>query len=69
MCIRDRVLITGDIDHHEGIDAVARNLAIIDAGHYGLEHIYIEDMEKFLKRSFSEIEVRMAEQKAPFQFM
>ncbi len=63
------VLITGDIDHHEGIDAVARNLAIIDAGHYGLEHIYIEDMEKFLKRSFSEIEVRMAEQKAPFQFM
>lgn len=62
------VLITGDIDHHEGIDAVARNLAVIDAGHYGLEHVYMEDMEKFLKRSFSGIEVRVAEQKAPFWF-
>ena len=31
-----QVLITGDIDHHEGIDAAARGLAIIDAGHYGL---------------------------------
>ena len=27
------VLITGDIDHHEGIDAVAQGLAVIDAGH------------------------------------
>ncbi len=31
------VLLTGDIGHHEGIDAVARGLAVIDAGHYGLE--------------------------------
>lgn len=33
------VLITGDIDHHEGIDAVAQNMTVIDAGHYGVEHI------------------------------
>ncbi len=38
------VLITGDIGHHEGIDAVAQGLAIIDGGHYGIEHIFIEDM-------------------------
>ena len=30
------VMITGDIDHHEGIDAVAQDLNIIDAGHYGI---------------------------------
>lgn len=29
------VLITGDIDHHEGIDAVEQGMAVIDAGHYG----------------------------------
>ena len=38
------VLISGDIDHHAGIDAVAQGLIVIDAGHYGLEHIFIQDM-------------------------
>lgn len=61
------VLITGDIDHHEGIDAVARGLAIIDAGHYGLESIYIEDMKKYLGRRISGIELKTMELKMPFQ--
>lgn len=43
------VLITGDIDHHTGIDAVADSLFIIDAGHYGLEHIFTDYMYRFLK--------------------
>ncbi len=43
-----QVLITGDIGHHEGIDAAARGLAIIDAGHYGIEHIFIDFMRDFL---------------------
>lgn len=43
------VLITGDIDHHNGIDAVARDLCIIDAGHYGIEHIFIEHISMLLK--------------------
>lgn len=34
-------MITGDIDHHTGIDAAARGLSILDAGHYGLEHIFV----------------------------
>ena len=38
------VLITGDIGHHPGIDAAARGLAVIDGGHYGLEHIFIQHM-------------------------
>ena len=42
------VLITGDIDHHTGIDAVDEGLLIIDAGHYGLEHIFIKDMARFV---------------------
>ena len=36
---RRMVLITGTIDHHTGIDAVAQGLSVIDAGHYGIEHI------------------------------
>ena len=43
------VFITGDISHHTGIDAAARGMAVIDAGHYGLEHIFISYMEAYLK--------------------
>ena len=60
------VLVTGDIGHHEGIDAVARGLAVIDAGHYGIEHIFIKDMKQFLERSFAGVEVITAPRKDPF---
>ena len=45
-----QVLITGDISHHQGIDAAARGMAVIDGGHYGLEHIFIDFMEDWLKK-------------------
>ena len=61
------VLITGDIDHHEGIDALAQGLAIIDAGHYGLEHIFIEDMADYLKKHLKAVEIMKAEIIHPFQ--
>lgn len=44
-----QVLITGDIGHHTGIDAVAQGLLVIDAGHYGLEHIFMDYMESYIK--------------------
>ena len=43
-----QVLVTGDISHHQGIDAAARNMAVIDGGHYGLEHIFIPYMADYL---------------------
>ena len=61
------VLITGDIDHHEGIDALAQGIAIIDAGHYGLESIFIKDMEAYLEQYLDEVEVFTAEHNIPFQ--
>ncbi|MCI8637765.1 MAG: Nif3-like dinuclear metal center hexameric protein [Coprococcus sp.] len=60
------VLITGDIDHHEGIDAVAQNMAVIDAGHYGVEHIFVEDMRRFCEEKFPQLEVRTAKICHPF---
>ena len=51
------VLITGDIDHHNGIDAVMQGIAVIDAGHYGIEKIFMEEMYSFLGEAFQELEV------------
>lgn len=63
------VLITGDIGHHEGIDAAARNLSVIDAGHYGLEYIYIEDMKQFLEKECPQLSVKTAAIRQPFQII
>jgi putative NIF3 family GTP cyclohydrolase 1 type 2 len=60
------VIITGDIDHHEGIDAVARGLTVIDAGHYGIEKLFIPYMEEFLKRELHGIRIYKAAVKEPF---
>ncbi len=61
------VFITGDIDHHTGIDMKDCGMAIIDAGHYGIEHIFIEDMKGFLERQFPQLSVLTAEICQPFE--
>lgn len=61
-----QVLITGDIDHHDGIDAAAQGLNIIDAGHYGLEHIFINYMKKYLVNKCEGLEIRTQNKAFPF---
>ncbi|MEE1315328.1 MAG: Nif3-like dinuclear metal center hexameric protein [Faecalimonas sp.] len=63
------VLVTGDIDHHEGIDAVAQGLAIIDAGHYGLEHIFIADMSVWLAENIEGVQVMKEDIRHPFMVL
>ncbi len=65
-----QVLITGDIGHHEGIDASACGLTVIDAGHYGLEHIFIPHMAGFLREQLGTgVPVIEAEFHIPFRFL
>lgn len=61
-----QVLITGDIDHHSGIDAVSQGLSIIDAGHYGIEHIFIGYMERYLNEHLEGVEIFAQERRDPF---
>jgi dinuclear metal center YbgI/SA1388 family protein len=60
------VIITGDISHHVGIDAVARGLGVIDAGHYGIEKLFIPYMEEFIKREMPSLKIYKAAIKEPF---
>lgn len=63
------VIITGDIDHHEGIDAVMQGLNVIDAGHHGIEKIFIPYMEEFVRRNLPEIKVYTHEMTSPFKVL
>jgi len=60
------VLITGDVDHHMGIDLVAQGVCVIDAGHYGLEKIFVPYMKDYLKKEIPSIQIQIAEEKNPF---
>lgn len=59
-------MVTGDITHHKGIDAVEKGIAVIDAGHYGVEKLFIPYMESFLRREIPELKVLKAAEKEPF---
>ncbi|MFI3201378.1 MAG: Nif3-like dinuclear metal center hexameric protein [Eubacteriales bacterium] len=61
------VLVTGDMKHHQGMDAVAQGLAIIDAGHYGTEKFFITDMKEYLLQHIKGVEIQVFEQGEPFQ--
>lgn len=51
--------LTGDFGHHEGLDAMDMGLAVIDATHYGLEHIFISYMEDYLKKMLGDNNIRI----------
>ncbi len=53
------VYVTGDIGHHDGLDALEEGLAIIDAGHYGVEHIFIEDIKNYLEKALEGEDVKV----------
>ena len=62
-----QVLIGGDFGHHEGLDCLEKQIAVIDAGHYGIEHIFIAAMTAFLIRYCPDVQVYPAPIEYPFQ--
>ena len=63
------VYITGDMDHHTGIDAVDQGMCIIDAGHYGTEYIFMDYMEKELQALGGELEIKKMQVVHPFKVL
>lgn len=63
------VLVTGDIGHHEGLDAWEQGLAVIDAGHYGTEYLFMEDLKNYLCKRIKEAEIRTEPMKVPRQMI
>lgn len=60
------VLITGDIGHHDGLDSLEQGMAVMDAGHYGIEQIFLQDLTEELRGLFPDIQVTAEGQRSPF---
>lgn len=57
------VIITGDMDYHTALDSIAQGLCIIDAGHFGLEKLFITYLQEYLQREAPELITVKSEQK------
>lgn len=78
--VKADVLITGDIDHHTAIDAMEAGLAIIDAGHFGTEHQFVDLMRGYINEYLykadrgavgvaNDIEVLKAKEESPLKVL
>ncbi|ABA89913.1 dimetal-binding protein YqfO [Syntrophotalea carbinolica DSM 2380] len=45
------VLVTGDVKYHEALSARDRNIGLIDAGHFGTEHIMVKHLAEVLRQA------------------
>ena len=64
-----QVLISGDIDYHEALDAVAEGLCIIDAGHFGTEKMFVPYMSRHIRKCCPAVQILEAEEKDIFSVM
>jgi dinuclear metal center protein, YbgI/SA1388 family len=60
------VLVSGDISHAKGLDAVSAGMAIIDAGHYGTECVFVPFVKETLSEMFSDVKISVADESVPF---
>lgn len=60
------VIITGDIKHHEALDALEDGICILDAGHYGTEKLFSMYIKEYLEREIPELSVVILRENNPF---
>ncbi len=60
------VFVTGDVKYHEALDAAARGLAVIDAGHHGTELPIVSLMAGHLKAALPKLRVKTYLEPDPF---
>lgn len=60
------LFLTGDIGHHDGLDAMDMGMTVIDATHYGLEHIFVSFLAGYLgERVGDQMEIMEADLGSP----
>lgn len=64
------MLITGDIRHHKGEYAVDNGMAVMDATHYGLEHVFSTNIMEYIKHSINnDLDVHIIDDGCPIKVL
>jgi putative NIF3 family GTP cyclohydrolase 1 type 2 len=65
-CLRHgvNVLVTGDLKHHDALDAHAEKICILDIGHFHSEQVYMSFLADVLRAKF-DVNVFVADERPP----
>lgn len=76
MCFLDEVIaagadayVTGDISHHEMIDAKEKGITVVAGGHFETENPAMAELEKMINKRFPGLETTLLNQSAPVRFI
>ena len=61
--------VTGDLKHHEALDAVALGVTVVAAGHFETERPSLAALQKRIQAAFPELETVLLDEKNPLQFI
>jgi dinuclear metal center YbgI/SA1388 family protein len=61
------VLVTGDVKHHDALDANASGIALVDAGHSGTEEVALEMIAELVRKCG--VEATVFHQPCPFEWI
>ena len=61
--------VTGDISHHEMLDAEEKGLTVVAAGHFETEYPAMAALEKQINKRFPELETVLLHQSNPVRFI
>ncbi|MBI5096020.1 MAG: Nif3-like dinuclear metal center hexameric protein [Candidatus Hydrogenedentes bacterium] len=61
------VYVTGDVRHHDALNALERGLAVVDAGHAGMEKWVLPALRDYLRPRLSGVRVIVYNEPDPFR--
>lgn len=55
------LFISGDMKYHQAMDALEMGISVIDCGHYGSEHIFVDSIKEFLENILEDVNLYKSE--------
>ncbi|HEY3414379.1 MAG TPA: Nif3-like dinuclear metal center hexameric protein [Armatimonadota bacterium] len=61
------VFVTGEVGHHDALEAQAMGMAIIDAGHFATERVVLEPLKRYLEAQLRGLNLTIADETDPLR--
>lgn len=61
--------VTGDISHHEMLEAKEKGLTVVAAGHFETEYPAMSSLKQYIEQKFSMVDTVVLEQQNPVKFI
>lgn len=60
-------LVTGEVGHHDALEAVACGMVVVDAGHFATERVVLEPLKRYLDGALPGLDVTIAVETDPLR--